>query len=146
MSAKSCFHREPVRQAHGPEVLEGSETYLPCGYGGTINICATVIPCSPGLHVIWYFCRIGASYLSYIFVSTEAIQALPATAKKGRSVLSLGHPYKSFATGGVIKQVSVGHFGGMISIRTASGSAPNLQGRTTLPSPRETMRREELYA
>jgi len=68
LSAKSCLGHEPVRQAHGPEVLEGSEAHLSfdlealdrqCGYSGTTNIWATATACSPGSHVIGYFCRIG---------------------------------------------------------------------------------------
>ncbi len=55
MAFQSCLYPGPVRQAHGPEVLERSITHLKCRYELATQMPVTIATSGLGQHVAWSF-------------------------------------------------------------------------------------------
>jgi len=59
--AKICLYHEPIRQAHGPEVLEGSANHHECNYEPGGDMCAIRVTSAQDRICLDYFCRIGVN-------------------------------------------------------------------------------------
>jgi len=55
MALQSCLYPGPVRQAHGPEVLEGSITHLKCRYGLVTQMSVTLKTSGLAQHMAWSY-------------------------------------------------------------------------------------------